>query len=117
MEEQSKKMTANELGALVKHVSRLHPVGMIKNIPLVGVVGAGLFGLVFDRKSLFGVVVFIILGIVGRYVIFAVLNWHLRRKYSDLARDSLLLKDRWIMRVGEHVHPNVVVPESREVKL
>ena len=76
--------TEQQVEFTVDATARFHPIAILVNFLFLGVILAGLYWLIFDNKAMYGVVIFIAIGVFIRFVIISVLNMYLRRKMRKL---------------------------------
>jgi uncharacterized membrane protein YuzA (DUF378 family) len=81
-------MEREQLDFTVNAVSRVHPISIVINLLFVGVLLSGLYGLFFDNKALYGVVIYIFVGLVARVVLSSLLKLYLRSKYRGLLNND-----------------------------
>ncbi|SJN55997.1 hypothetical protein VR7878_01540 [Vibrio ruber DSM 16370] len=81
-------MDSDQLDFTVDAVSRVHPMSIVINLLFIGVLLSGLYGLFFDNKALYGVLIYIFVGFVVRLVFCRLLKAYLRSKYKKLLQSN-----------------------------
>lgn len=81
-------MEREQLDFTVNAVSRVHPISIVINLLFVGVLLSGLYGLFFDNKAFYGVVIYIFVGLVAKVFFSSLLKLYLRLKYRKLLNND-----------------------------
>ncbi|QIR16614.1 hypothetical protein [Shewanella aestuarii] len=79
---QENKMDEEQLKYMVDAVSNAHPITILSNFIFIWFVISGLYFLFVDNKALYGVVIYVAVGIVVKLIMTGLLKMTLRAKFK-----------------------------------